>query len=796
MAKAPPRTLPALPAGTLEALLDRSGALIFVVDAALALRSVNRAMSERLDLDGMELPDLRALLRVVSAEPSAREAVVTAVGAVTTGGKAREVEWTWVSRTGDTRQVRWQLSGVGQGADRLCIALGEDVTDRRKLEHWVRLQNALIEQVPEAVILADPEGRILHWSAGAERLFGYSPRSALERPLSNVIGGEDSRQRLLEWVDRARQEGQFELVHVLRRERGDSVECQVHVARVQNERGKMVALALIAQAVVAPVVVPPRAEPSEGVRELDRAVSALIAVPAVVAAPDGTVRAWSRGAERLAAIGAARARGRRVLDEVMLVPELGWDGLLTRLAVRGKLAMQVEVVRANGTRTRAELDAVALKAPDGAIDTVLLLFVDRAETDAVIAESRATKERALDSVFVQGLVRRMLDGFAQFEPDHRVVLARLAELRTLARLVGAGAPMREFDQVLRRVRPDDLERQLDTVMDQFGEGMSRLRTLAQDVVRFSQFDPEAPSPVRLSRELEAARDLVGHAFENRIETEFLVEDLPAARAGRGPLLRGLCLLLLAAAESFPPDQTGRLHVDGKVVGGFVVLEVRDNGAGYSSEVQSRIADLDFLSAQSGFAPLFLGMAREAMRAAGGSLELGSAIGTGARLKVTFPSADQPGLVRPIEAARPEAARRGRVLLIEEDALLRRAMQRHLGEIFEVHAVDSVADAIAGLPGTHVDVVVMSLPRPESFGLRLYMKLTETAPELGRNCLVVVPPGIKAATRERLVALGAIVLQRPVDFTTLRSICDRLVPGEIVAIGEELSEVGPDEPEEG
>ncbi len=793
MAKAPPRTLPALPKGALESLLDRSGALLFVVDHQQGLASVNRTMVDRLELDGADLADLRSFLRAVCAEPAVREAVVAAVVKVLDGERARSGEWTFSSKGGDARQLRWQLTGWGEGADRVVVAMGEDVTDRRKLEHWVRLQNALLEQVPQAVLLADPEGRILHWSAGAEKLLGYSPRSALERPLSNMLAGEDARARTVEWMDRARREGAFDIVHPLRRERGDSVECEVHVARVQNERGQSIAMALVAQPVAAPVVpAGPRTDGSGSERELDRAVSALIAVPAVVAAPDGSVRAWSRGAERLAAMGAARAKGQRVLDEVMIVPELGWDGLLTRLAGRGKHAASVEVHRANGTSTRAELDAVALKAPDGAIDTVLLLFVDRAETDAVIHESRATKERALESVFVEGLVRRVLDAFAQFEPDHRVVLARLAELRTLARMVSSGAPMRELDQFTRRADAPELERQLDAVMDQFGEGVSRLRVLANDVVRFAQREPEAPAPVRLSRELEAARDLVGHSFENRIAAEFAVEDLPPARAGRGPLLRGLCLLLLAAAESFPPEHSGRLQVDGKVVGGFVVLEVRDNGAGYGSEVQARLADLDFLAAQSGFAPLFLGMARESIRAAGGSLELGSAIGTGARMKVSFPVADQPGPVRPLDAPRPAPGRRGKVLVVEEDALLRRALERHLGEVFEVHGFGAVADAIGGLADLEPDVAVLSFPRPESFGLRLYTRFTEAAPALARNCLVVVPPGIKATTRERLVALGAIVLQRPVDFTTIRSICDRLLPGEIVAIGEELAELGPEE----
>lgn len=793
MSKGASTALPPLPDGGAELLLERSGSLWFALNRKLELISVNRAMRERLDLVDKDLTDLRTLLRAICHEPSVRAAVEVAHGRVLGGEKLKEGEWSFTTRTGDVRLIRWQLSGWGTGDDRVCVSVGQDITDRRKLEHWARLQNALLEQVPEAGILADPEGRILHWSGGAERLLGYNPRSALERPLSNMLAGEDPRGQMLAWVGRAREEGRFELVQALRRERGDSVECEVHVARVQNDRGQLEAIAIIAQPVSAPAApAPAREESAEGTRELDRAVSALIAVPAVVAAPDGTVRAWSRGAERLSATAATRARGRRVLDEVLVVPELGWDGLLSRLAGRGKHAAQVEVVRSNGTRTRADLDAVALKAPDGIIDTVLLLLVDRAETDEVIAESRRTKSRALESVFVEGLVRRLLDGFAHFEPDHRQVLARLGDIRALARLVSVGAPMREFDQFLRRVRPGELDAELDALMESIGEGVSRLRTLSQDAVRFASPDADAPTPVRLSRELEAARDLVGHAFENRIEVEFVVEDLPPARAVRGPLLRGLCLVLLAAAESFPPEHGGRVQVEGKLVGGFVLLEVRDNGAGYASEVQSRISDLDFLAAQSGFAPLFLGMAREAIRTAGGSLELGSAIGTGARLKVSFPAADQPAPFRALEVVRAPLPKRGRVVLVEEDALLRRALERDLGEVFDVIATATIAEAISAVDTHKVDVAVLSFPRPESFGLRLYLRFIESAPDVGRNCIVVVPPGIRSSTRERLVALGAIVLSRPVDFTTLRSICDRLVPGELVSIAEDLAEVSAEE----
>lgn len=790
-------SFPALPAGGFELLLERSGALTYSFNASGVLLSANRALTDRLELGPADLKDLKSLVRACVADPRFRDTVLAVHDRAIAGEKLRDFEWVYTARTGDLRQLRWQFLSFGTGTSRVVVALGEDVTDRRKLENWVRLYGNLLEHVPEAVMLADNEGRILHWTGGAERLLGYSPRSALERPLSNMIAGDQPRNIVMSWVDRARQEGSFSATLALRKEKGDTLECTVQVARVMNERGEATSIAVIASPVTTPALPEAnRAESPDAVRELDRAISTFVSVPAVVVSPDGKVRAWSRGAERLGGMTAVKAKGKCVLDEVMLVPELTWETLVAKLQSRPKHSQTVEVRRPNGSKARAELDAVALKAPDGSIDTVLLCLVDRAEADAIISESRRLKERALTSVFVEGVVRRILDGVAHFEPEHRLVLSRLADLRTLARMVANGAPIREFDQFTRRARLGDMERELDSVMESLGEGVSRLRVLGDDIAAFSTVEPQPPGPVRLSRELEAARDLLSHVFENRLQVDFVVDDLPAARASRGPLLRAFCLLLLAASESVGTDDGGRVQVEGKVQGGFLWLEVRDNGAGYSSEVQTRIHDIDFLAAQSGYAAFYLGLAREAMRAAGGSLELGSAIGTGARVRVSFPLADQPGPMRPIEAARPHLARRGKVILVEEDTLLRQALDRHLSESFDVFSTASLAGALGQIAEQAFDVAVVSLPRPESFGLKLLSRVAEASANIGRNCIVVVHPGVKQGTRERLVGLGAIVLVRPVDFTTIASICDRLVPGEVVEVSEDslsaLGEVGDDE----
>ncbi len=50
---------------------------------------------------------------------------------------------------------------------------------------WLALQ--VVETTPDAVIVADAEGRIWLWNAGAERIFGYSAGEALGQTLDLII---------------------------------------------------------------------------------------------------------------------------------------------------------------------------------------------------------------------------------------------------------------------------------------------------------------------------------------------------------------------------------------------------------------------------------------------------------------------------------------------------------------------------------------------------------------------------------------------------------------------------------
>ena len=50
-----------------------------------------------------------------------------------------------------------------------------------------RLARALLHEMPDALVVADSNGAIRFWNAGAERLFGFSAEEALGQPLDIII---------------------------------------------------------------------------------------------------------------------------------------------------------------------------------------------------------------------------------------------------------------------------------------------------------------------------------------------------------------------------------------------------------------------------------------------------------------------------------------------------------------------------------------------------------------------------------------------------------------------------------
>jgi PAS domain S-box-containing protein len=62
-----------------------------------------------------------------------------------------------------------------------------DVTEFNRVKHQIEEQKALLDRTQDAILIFEPEGRILYWNKGAERIYGWTAAEATGRFIGEFI---------------------------------------------------------------------------------------------------------------------------------------------------------------------------------------------------------------------------------------------------------------------------------------------------------------------------------------------------------------------------------------------------------------------------------------------------------------------------------------------------------------------------------------------------------------------------------------------------------------------------------
>lgn len=131
------------------------------------------------------------------------------------------------------------------------VANSRDITDRKAAEEALRASEErfrlMVESVKDyAIILLDPDGRIVEWNPGAERVKGYAEQEILGEHFSLFYPEEDQARgkpgRMLEIAGR---EGHYEDEDWRVRKDGSQFWASVVITALRNEAGKLVGFAKI-----------------------------------------------------------------------------------------------------------------------------------------------------------------------------------------------------------------------------------------------------------------------------------------------------------------------------------------------------------------------------------------------------------------------------------------------------------------------------------------------------------------------------------------------------------------------
>ncbi len=335
--------------------------------------------------------------------------------------------------------------------------------------------------------------------------------------------------------------------------------------------------------------------------------------------------------------------------------------------------------------------------------------------------------------------------------------ARLREKQKLESLgVLAGGIAHDFNNLLTIIlgnaslarldvqRAETVERSLHSIE----AAAVRAADLCRQMLAYSGQGRFVIKPINLNTILTETIELLRHssACGRRLELG-LAPDLAAVSADPSQIQQVAMNLLLNAAEATEPKtgtirvgtrherlrakRLARAHLGADLPGGdYVILEVADNGAGISRDIQERIFDPFFTTKFTGRG-LGLAAVLGIVRAHHGAIEVESEPGRGATFRVFLPACAQPAAILPPAAPPAPLDGRGRTLLIADDERVLRETMRELLEQFgfEVLIAADGREAVEIFRQNHRNIAatLLDFSMPQVDGAAAFAEIRALAP---------------------------------------------------------------------
>jgi PAS domain S-box-containing protein len=308
------------------------------------------------------------------------------------------------------------------------------------------------------------------------------------------------------------------------------------------------------------------------------------------------------------------------------------------------------------------------------------------------------------------------------------------------------------------------------------EGARRIREIVRDLKVFSRSGSDRLEPVSLNKAIQGAVNMTHNEVKYRARLVASYGDVPAVLANEGRLAQVFLNLLVNAAQAIREGDVDRNSISVRTwrEADSVLAEVRDSGCGMSPEVQRQVFEPFFTTKPAGIGTgLGLAISRGIVEEAGGRITVESATGEGTRFLVRLPAASEqamPAAQAKVVAAVVRGARRGRVLVVDDEVYVRAVVKRLLRGEHEVVEAGSGNEAEALLAADdRFDVILTDLLMPEVSGMDLYDGLAATRPDLAARVVFMSGGVFTQRASTFLEGLPNTRIEKPIDSDALRQV---------------------------
>lgn len=314
-------------------------------------------------------------------------------------------------------------------------------------------------------------------------------------------------------------------------------------------------------------------------------------------------------------------------------------------------------------------------------------------------------------------------------------------------------------------------------------GMDRIRNVVSELKMFSRIERDDVEEVDINQVVEAACHLASNEIRHRARLVKSLEEVPMLRGDAGKLTQVVVNLLINAAQAIDGGDAAHNRIEVRTCfrDRNVFLSVSDSGSGIDAGNLSRIFEPFFTTkTKERGTGLGLALVAELVRVHDGEVDVDSSPERGTcftvrlPLRSTIPSVRPPVSERPSQKLRRNAAR-AKVLLIDDDPALRRALKRMLGAHHDVTEADGGRGGIDALGlDAPCEVVLCDLMMPDVDGPAVYEHLKSQRPDLLPRLAFLSGGAFTPRVRNFLDDTDIRVVEKPVSREALLEVISELL----------------------
>ncbi|MGA7678058.1 MAG: PAS domain S-box protein [Dehalococcoidia bacterium] len=329
----------------------------------------------------------------------------------------------------------------------------------------------------------------------------------------------------------------------------------------------------------------------------------------------------------------------------------------------------------------------------------------------------------------------------------------------------------------RRDIPRDIRHDLEII----NEGAQRVAGIVRKLLTFAGQQKPERKLANINEIISTTLDLRAYELaSSNIKVAFQpARDLPMAIVDPGQLQQVfLNLIINAETEMKLAHGKGKLSIKTEHIDNTIRISFKDNGPGIAKENLEKIFNPFFTTREVGQGTgLGLNLCHGIITEHKGRIWAESRLGRGATFFVELPivTEDIQSVLLEPPAKEPERVTKAKILVIDDEPLVRQLVSRVLSEEgHEVEAVANAEDALKRIKSKRYSRILLDIKMPGMGGINLYKQFQEIAPSLKKRVVFVTGDVMGKHTTDFLAKTKAPYITKPFNAEQLKTEINRIL----------------------